>query len=424
MLAFAFIATIGNQGLITVWLLDAFGIDIFENGIWLYQVPGLLPVYLYFQVPLMVITFMPALEGLKPQWAEANATLGGTRLTYWTRIAVPVLAPSFFGSLLLLFANAFSSYATAAALISQGSQIVPLQIRVRARQRDRARPREHGRRARPRHDRRDGRRHVGLLGARSAAPRGGSDEPRSRLGDRAGAARPPAARGDALDHPRRRRRSCSRSRSVAMLQFTFRDGLGGGLHPRPLDRPVRSRRTRAPTASCSRRSATRSCSRSSPSRSCWCCCCRPWCSCTCQFPRLKRVLEFICIIPITVPAIVLVVGLAPVYSVVVKVFGSSVWTLAFAYGITVLPVRLPRDPGEPRRRPGRHAQRGGPLARRRLAHRARPRPAAEPASRRARRSLHLGRRRARRVHHREPAQPPQPADRAAADRRSPIRGSP
>lgn len=129
MLAFAFIAAIGNQGLITVWLVDAFGIDLFANGVWLYQVPGLVPVYLYFQVPLMVITFMPALSGLKQQWAEANATLGGTRLTYWTRVAIPVLAPSFLGSLLLLFANAFSSYATAAALISQGSQIVPLQIR-------------------------------------------------------------------------------------------------------------------------------------------------------------------------------------------------------------------------------------------------------------------------------------------------------
>lgn len=129
MLAFAFIAAIGSQGLITVWLRDAFGFDIFANGVWLYQVPGLLPVYLYFQVPLMIITFMPALAGLKPQWAEASATLGGTRLTYWTRIAIPVLAPAFLGSLLLLFANAFSSYATAAALISQGSQIVPLQIR-------------------------------------------------------------------------------------------------------------------------------------------------------------------------------------------------------------------------------------------------------------------------------------------------------
>jgi len=56
-----------------------------------------------------------------------------------------------------------------------------------------------------------------------------------------------------------------------------------------------------------------------------------------QFPRLRRVLEFICIIPITVPAIVLVVGLAPVYAIVVKVLGGATWTLAFAYGITVLP---------------------------------------------------------------------------------------
>ena len=129
MLAFAFIAAIGNAGLVTVWLANTFGIDIFADRVWLYQVPGLLPVYTYFQVPLMIITFLPALEGLKSQWAEANATLGGTRFTYWTRIAAPILAPAFLGSLLLLFANAFSSYATAAALISQGSQIVTLQIR-------------------------------------------------------------------------------------------------------------------------------------------------------------------------------------------------------------------------------------------------------------------------------------------------------
>jgi putative spermidine/putrescine transport system permease protein len=56
-----------------------------------------------------------------------------------------------------------------------------------------------------------------------------------------------------------------------------------------------------------------------------------------QFPRLRRVLEIVCIVPITVPAIVLVVGLAPVYSVVVSILGGDTWTLAFAYGITVLP---------------------------------------------------------------------------------------
>lgn len=130
MLAFAFIATIGIQGVITVTLREQLNIDIFENGVWLYQLPGLIIPYLYFQIPLMVIVFYPAVQGLRPEWAEATATLGGGPFTYWRKVAGPILAPSFVGSLLLLFANSFSSYATAAALISQGSQIVPLQIRA------------------------------------------------------------------------------------------------------------------------------------------------------------------------------------------------------------------------------------------------------------------------------------------------------
>ncbi|MCJ1699561.1 ABC transporter permease [Rathayibacter festucae] len=129
MLAFAFIATIGVQGLVTTLLARA-GVDLYADGVWLYQLPGLILPYLYFQVPLMVLTFLPALEGLRPEWAEANAVLGGGAVSYWWRVAVPVLAPSFLGSVLLLFANAFSSFATAAALISQGAQIVPLQIRA------------------------------------------------------------------------------------------------------------------------------------------------------------------------------------------------------------------------------------------------------------------------------------------------------
>lgn len=129
MLAFAFIATLGTNGFITVLLAEQAGVDLYADGIWLYEVRGLILPYLFFQVPLMIITFLPALQALKPQWAEANATLGGTRAGYWRHIGIPVLVPSFLGALLLLFANAFSSYATAAALISQGSQIVPLQIR-------------------------------------------------------------------------------------------------------------------------------------------------------------------------------------------------------------------------------------------------------------------------------------------------------
>jgi putative spermidine/putrescine transport system permease protein len=128
MLAFAWIATIGPEALVTRLIQAVFHVDINGNGPFLYTVGGLLFPYTYFGVPLMVLTFLPALDGLKPQWGEAVATLGGTRLQYWRRVAVPVLAPAFLGSTILLFANAFSSYATAAALIDQGG-IVPLAIK-------------------------------------------------------------------------------------------------------------------------------------------------------------------------------------------------------------------------------------------------------------------------------------------------------
>jgi putative spermidine/putrescine transport system permease protein len=126
-LAFAFIATIGLAGFITVWL-QQHGINIYANSLWLYQLNGLVLVYTYFQIPLMVLVFLPALDGIRPQWREATESLGGATWHYWRYVAGPLLAPAFFGGLLLLFANAFSAYATAAALINQGSIIASLLI--------------------------------------------------------------------------------------------------------------------------------------------------------------------------------------------------------------------------------------------------------------------------------------------------------
>jgi putative spermidine/putrescine transport system permease protein len=127
MLAFAFLATFGFNGLVTVLLHDSLGLD-FGGGTWLYGLAGLAVVYTYFQIPLMLIVFLPALEGLRQEWRDASASLGGSAWAYWRHVAGPILAPSFLGAVLLLFTNAFSAYATAAALVSQGSPIVPLQI--------------------------------------------------------------------------------------------------------------------------------------------------------------------------------------------------------------------------------------------------------------------------------------------------------
>jgi putative spermidine/putrescine transport system permease protein len=56
-----------------------------------------------------------------------------------------------------------------------------------------------------------------------------------------------------------------------------------------------------------------------------------------RLPRLTRVIEFLCLLPLTIPAIVLVVGLAPVYAWMSVNISDSILTLSFAYVILVLP---------------------------------------------------------------------------------------
>ncbi|WP_375423184.1 ABC transporter permease [uncultured Friedmanniella sp.] len=127
-LAFAFIATLGISGVVSVWLDAHLGTSM-TSSTWLFGLKGLVLVYAYFQIPLMVIVFLPALDGIRVQWREAAENLGATTWQYWRLVGLPLLTPAFLGSVLLLFANAFAAYATAAALVSQGNPIIPLWIR-------------------------------------------------------------------------------------------------------------------------------------------------------------------------------------------------------------------------------------------------------------------------------------------------------
>jgi putative spermidine/putrescine transport system permease protein len=127
-LAFAFIATLGRRGFVTLLLKENFGIDLYQAGFDLYSFAGLSAIYMFFQFPLMVLIMVPALDGLKREWREAAENLGATYLQYWTRIALPVLLPSILGAMILLFGNAFGAYATAYALTGGRLPIVTIQI--------------------------------------------------------------------------------------------------------------------------------------------------------------------------------------------------------------------------------------------------------------------------------------------------------
>ncbi|MFY9928941.1 MAG: ABC transporter permease subunit [Streptosporangiaceae bacterium] len=115
-LAFAFQALIGPVGLLF-------------HASWYFSFPwGIGLIYTYFQIPLMVLVFLPAIDGVKIQWREASENLGASAWQYWRYVGGPLLWPAFLGGLLLLFANALSAYATIQAWENQIAYTVPQQI--------------------------------------------------------------------------------------------------------------------------------------------------------------------------------------------------------------------------------------------------------------------------------------------------------
>jgi putative spermidine/putrescine transport system permease protein len=125
-LAFAFIALIGPQGIATK-ALKYFGWDLYSGSWSLGTISGVTMVYSYFNIPLMVLITLPAIDGLKASWREACTNLGGTTFTYWRRVGFPVLLPSLLGGFMLLFANSFSAYATA-KILTDNTKIVSLRL--------------------------------------------------------------------------------------------------------------------------------------------------------------------------------------------------------------------------------------------------------------------------------------------------------
>jgi putative spermidine/putrescine transport system permease protein len=126
-LALAFVFTIGRVGLVTTFLAGI-GIHPYENGFSIYSKLGLEIVYLYFQLPLMILIIAPAIDGLKREWREASENMGASTFQFWRYVALPVLTPSLLGAMILLFGNAFGAQATAYQLTGGFINIVTILI--------------------------------------------------------------------------------------------------------------------------------------------------------------------------------------------------------------------------------------------------------------------------------------------------------
>lgn len=127
-LAFAFITVIGITGGLTV-ALKIVGVDLY-SFFSLYSMWGLVVVYVYFQVPLMIVLTLPAFAALRLEWREASISLGGNAVDFWRRVGVPILTPAIIAGFVLLFASAMGAFATALALMGGQANVMTTQVTV------------------------------------------------------------------------------------------------------------------------------------------------------------------------------------------------------------------------------------------------------------------------------------------------------
>lgn len=125
-LAFAYMILLGNAGVLRQ-IADVYGISAIQSFD-LYTSQGLTLMYIYFQIPLSTLLLIPAFNGIRKEWGEANMLLGGTNGRFWFKVGIPVLLPSLFSTLSVLFANALCAYATAYALLMNNFSLLPVNI--------------------------------------------------------------------------------------------------------------------------------------------------------------------------------------------------------------------------------------------------------------------------------------------------------
>ena len=122
-LAFSFIVAVGNTGYFTALITAV------DPSFTLYSVKGLILMYQYFLIPTMILLTLPSFVALRQQWREANTSLGGTGVTFWRRVGLPIITPALLGAWLLMFGSAFGTHASAAVLIGTGGfPLIPLEI--------------------------------------------------------------------------------------------------------------------------------------------------------------------------------------------------------------------------------------------------------------------------------------------------------
>lgn len=126
--AFGFIITFGTSGVFTLVLERLFGVDPLDFSAFLFTTRGLAFAYLYFLIPRVILTMVPAWDQVNWNLVDAAESLGATPQFMFRRVLLPQLMPSILAASTLVFAVAMGAYGTAFALTGVGVNIVPLAV--------------------------------------------------------------------------------------------------------------------------------------------------------------------------------------------------------------------------------------------------------------------------------------------------------
>lgn len=125
--AFAFIVLLGRNGVLNLLVRRAFGLPptVYFN---LYDWPGIVMVYAFFQIPLMTLSMAPVFENLDPNLIEAARNLGARPWQVWRHVVIPVLLPGFLAGMSIQFGGMMGAFGTVMALVGMAKNLLSLQI--------------------------------------------------------------------------------------------------------------------------------------------------------------------------------------------------------------------------------------------------------------------------------------------------------
>jgi len=125
--AFAFIVLLGRNGVLNLLVRRAFGLPptVYFN---LYDWPGIVMVYAFFQIPLMTLSMAAVFENLDPNLIEAARNLGARPWQVWRHVVIPVLLPGFLAGMSIQFAGMMGAFGTVLALVGMAKNLLSLQI--------------------------------------------------------------------------------------------------------------------------------------------------------------------------------------------------------------------------------------------------------------------------------------------------------